>query len=32
VAEHRWIAPADLDSVPFLAADRPLIARLQVGT
>lgn len=32
VAEHRWIAPADLDNVPFLPADRPLIVRLQAGT
>ena len=29
VAEHRWVAPADLDSYDILPADRPIIKRLQ---
>lgn len=29
VAEHRWVAPADLGSYPILPADIPLIERLQ---
>lgn len=29
VAEHRWVAPADLGSYPILPADLPLIERLQ---
>jgi 8-oxo-dGTP diphosphatase len=29
VAEHRWVAPADLDRYDILPADRPIIERLQ---
>lgn len=29
VAEHRWVAPADLGTYPILPADMPLIQRLQ---
>lgn len=29
VAEHRWVAPAELGSYPILPADLPLIERLQ---
>ena len=29
VAEHRWLRPEHLSSLPFLPADLPLIARLQ---
>ena len=29
VANHRWLLPAELTDLPFLAADLPLIARLQ---
>lgn len=29
VAEHRWVAPADLGAYPILPADMPLIQRLQ---
>ena len=29
VAEHRWVAPAELSSYPILPADLPLIERLQ---
>ncbi len=33
VAEHRWVAPADLGCYPILPADVPLIERLQrLGT
>lgn len=28
VAEHRWVAPAELPQFPFLAADGPIIAKL----
>jgi 8-oxo-dGTP diphosphatase len=30
-AAHRWLHPTELDALPFLPADRPLIARLQQG-
>ena len=29
VADHRWLPPEDLSSLPFLPADLPLITRLQ---
>jgi 8-oxo-dGTP diphosphatase len=29
VADHRWLFPTELSSLPFLPADLPLIARLQ---
>lgn len=29
VSAHRWLYPAELDALPFLPADRPLIERLQ---
>jgi len=31
VAEHRWIAPAELAGFEFLPADRPIVTRLQGG-
>ena len=29
VAEHRWLLPGELLTLPFLEADRPLLERLQ---
>lgn len=30
VAEHRWVTAADLDQLPFLPADVPLITKLKI--